>query len=232
MKVSREHINAAATATYRHTADELGKRCNSATCESVCRRLAGVIEAKFDALKAAGAAIACAPGCNFCCHLRVSVFRHEAIALLHYLRTSLPPLEAAAIEARIMENARKIERLTVEEHRAANIRCAFLVGGLCSAHAVRPSACATYHSMSRDRCEYSFEHPQDIGTPNNHRPALLELQAFGNAAIEATEAGLENAGVSNEKAELHQLLRALIEDSSAVEQWCAGGALEPALRPD
>ena len=76
---------------------------------------------------------------------------------------------------------------------------------------MRPSACATYHSLSRERCEHAFRHPADIGTPRNARPALLELQVFGTAQIEATQAGCKAAGLAGEQAELHQALRALLD---------------------
>jgi Fe-S-cluster containining protein len=224
MELSREHLNAA-TSTHRRTVDELAKSCDSSGCEALCRRLLGLIEAKFEAVKAAGAAVECVAGCNFCCHQRVGVLPHEAIALFRYLHTSAAPEVAAAIEQRILDNARRIDSMTVREHYAANICCAFLVEGQCSAYEVRPSACAAYHSLSKARCEYSFNHPQGIGTPANGRPALLELQVFCDALIEATQAGLKDAGLVGKKGELHQLLRTLLEDPSAVDRWCAGGEL-------
>jgi hypothetical protein len=54
-------------------------------------------------------------------------------------------------------------------------------------------------------------HPADIGTPRNARPALLELQVFGAAQIEATAAARKAAGFSGEQVELHQALRALLD---------------------
>ena len=153
---------------------------------------------------------------------------HEAIALFRYLRTRLAPALAAVIERRILENAQRVDGMTVREHYAANLRCAFLIDGQCSAYEVRPSACATYHSLSRERCEYSYDHPHDIGTPKNSRPALLELRAFCDALIEATKAGLEDGGLTSAKGELHQLVRALIEDPGAAERWCAGGRITAA----
>jgi Fe-S-cluster containining protein len=173
--------------------------------------LNGVVEAKIEALKEAGAPVACAPGCDYCCHLRVDVFAHEAVALLHHLRTRASKDEAAAVEQKIRLNAARVDGLTVEQHRSAGLACAFLRGGLCSAHEVRPSACATYHSLSRARCEHAFRHPADIGTPRNARPALLELQAFGAAQIEATSAARKAADLPGEPLELHQALRALLD---------------------
>ena len=214
MDLSREQSAPAATATFEHTAAVLKERCDAATCAALCRRLNGVMDGKIEALKSAGASVACAPGCDYCCHLRVDVFAHEAVALLEFLRTRASPDHAALIEARIRVNAARVDALSVEQHRAAGIACAFLRDGLCSAHDVRPAACAAYHSLSRARCEHAFRHPADIGTPRNARPALLELQVFGAAQIEATAAAREAAGLPGEQVELHQALRALLDGDS------------------
>jgi len=216
MRLSREQTTPAATATFERTAGELRKNGDTATCTALCRRLNAVVEEKIDALKRGGANVACAPGCDYCCHLRVDVFAHEAVALAAYLRTQLPAEDAAMIERKIRANAERVDALTVEQHRSAGIACAFLRGGLCAAHEVRPSACAAYHSLSRARCEHAFRHPQDIGTPRNARPALLELQRFGDAQIAATGAARREAGLSGGQTELHQALRALLEDGDEI----------------
>jgi Fe-S-cluster containining protein len=206
----------------RGPAEPLARGSDAATCVSVCRRTVDLVEAHFAARKAAGAAIACAPGCTFCCHQRVGVYAHEAIALLSRLRALASRAEAAAIEARIIANARAIDGMTVEQHRAANVACAFLVDGRCAAYEVRPLACARYHSLSLARCEHAYEHPEDLGTPRAARPVLAELQTLGVAVDEATETSLRGAGLAWMKGELHQLLRALLEDSTLLERWSAG----------
>jgi Fe-S-cluster containining protein len=215
MRLSRERSMPAATATFEHTAAALTKGADAATCAALCRRTNGVIETKIEELKANAACVACAPRCDYCCHLRVDVFAHEAAALLHHLRTQSPKEDAAAIEHTIRANAKRVDLMTVEQHRSAGIACAFLRDGLCSAHGVRPSACATYHSLSRARCEHAFRHPADIGTPRNARPALLELQVFGAAQVEATSAACKAAGRDGQQAELHQALRALLDGEAA-----------------
>jgi hypothetical protein len=69
--------------------------------------------------------------------------------------------------------------------------------------------------LSRARCEHAFLNPADIGTPRNARPALLELQAFNAAQIEATSAACKAAGLDGEQVELHQALRALLDGAPA-----------------
>jgi len=217
MKVSRERINAAATAAFSDTTETLGRGCNAASCAALCKRQNAVIEAEIETLDRGSAAVACRPGCNFCCHQRVSVLPHEAFALLDHLRTRATAADAAVIERRIRDNARLIDGMTVSQHHAANIACAFLVEGQCAAYESRPSICASFHSLSRERCEHSFNHPEDIGTPRNSRPALLQLTAFTDALIEAMQTGTATAGLANGKAELHQAVRALLDASPYAE---------------
>jgi Fe-S-cluster containining protein len=215
MQLSRAHIHELATATYQHTSDSLRSGQSADACAAVARRLAAVLDAEVAGARAGGVAIACASGCAFCCHLRVSVFPHEARALLQFVHTRMAPEDAAALEERILATARRIDALTVREHYAARIPCAFLVEGRCSAYEVRPSACAAHHSLSRERCEYGFEHPEHSGTPHNSRPASLDLQVLGDALIAATEAALRDCELPAERGELHQTLRSLLEASAA-----------------
>jgi hypothetical protein len=214
------HIRATADRVRRDAAARLSVR-DAAACGAVCRHVDAVLEAEFAAQRASGAKIACVAGCTFCCHQRVGVFAHEVVALLEHLSTRLPRSEAEMIEGRILANAQTIDGWTPEQHRAANLRCALLVEGRCAAYEVRPSACARYHSLSRARCERAFEHPEDLGTPRNSRPALAELQELGAALDSSIEAALVDAARPAAKGELHQTLRALLEHPTA---W-------PDLRP-
>jgi hypothetical protein len=215
MQLSRERIHGAATATHRYTKELVGARCSSDDCVAVCRRLAREIDEAFAAAKGAGTPVACAAGCDFCCHLRVSVFEHEAVAVLQHLRTRLPQADAAAAERRIAANAARIDAMTVAQHYAARMPCALLVDGRCCAYEARPSACAAHHSLSRARCEHAFQHPEHHGTPKNSRPASLELQTLGDALIAATQSALEDNGRTVTRNELHQCLRDLLERRDA-----------------
>src|SRR5262245_2926620 len=115
MRVSREHLTIAPENARRHAAATLAQRRDAAACEAVSRRIAAAFDAEFAAANAAGAAIACAPGCAFCCHLRVGVLPHEALALWRHLRTQLPADEAAEIERAIHANAQRIDGMTAAE---------------------------------------------------------------------------------------------------------------------
>jgi Fe-S-cluster containining protein len=228
MELSRREQSEAATATFDFTVARLGSGADAEACAEVARRLAAEIEGKFAELENDGTGIACVAGCTFCCHQRVGLLPHEAIALFQHLRSALPAATAAGVENRIRANAARSDGLTPREHLALRLPCAFLVEGRCSAYAVRPANCAAYHSLSRARCEHAFANPQDAGTPRNSRPALLALQTFCEAQIEATRAGVAAAGLDDTKGELNASLRTLLDDSDAVPRWLAGGALNAA----
>ena len=199
MRLSREQSTPAATATFEHTAAVLRKGADGGACAALCRRLNGVIDAKIEALKEAGAGVACAPGCDYCCHLRVDVFAHEAAALLHHLRTRASADEVALIEQRIRANAERVDCLDRRAARSAGIACAFLRDGACSAHDVRPSACATYHSLSRARCEHAFHHRADIGTPRKCAPGAARAASLRRRADRGDE-GRPQSGRSRRRA--------------------------------
>ncbi|MEO8465067.1 MAG: hypothetical protein ABI640_06970 [Gammaproteobacteria bacterium] len=217
MQISRERLHGAATATHDDAKRHLCVGCVPAECAAVAGRLARELDGGFAAAKQAGAAVACEPGCNFCCHLRVSVFEHEAVAVVHHLRTRLSPAAAATVERRIVENAARIDAMTVAQHYAARMPCALLVDGRCCAYDARPSACAAHHSLSRARCEHAFAHPEHHGTPKNSRPASLELQTLGDALIAATHSALEANGRTANRNELHQCLRDLLVKSATAD---------------
>jgi Fe-S-cluster containining protein len=210
MQVSREHIHSAATAAYERAA-RLAMDASPARCADACRALAAAIDEQVREAAADGFPPACEAGCAYCCHLRVGVFRHEAVALLHRLST-MPPAQAAAVRERARSNAARIAAMSVEEHYAARLPCAFLLDGHCSAHDVRPSACAAYHSMSRERCERTYRDPSGIGTSAKTRPVLASLQTFCSALIEATKAGLDAGQMPSEQVELHQAVVSLFAD--------------------
>jgi Fe-S-cluster containining protein len=206
---------------------------NAAKGVDACRRCVThvnrQIEAKFDQVRAEGMAIACAAGCSYCCHLRVSVLPHEAVALFSYLRSEIPRDQRQRIEARLVENAMRIKSMTREEHFATNITCAFLEESMCTVHPVRPSACSGYHSMDVDQCRYAFDHPDDLG---DGKPTILELQVFGEMQQDASRAALERLGLVHGKIELHIAVEQLVRQPNMIERWGRGGVLVKGFSPD
>jgi Fe-S-cluster containining protein len=196
------------------------------SCTALVAQADRRLEATFDHLRKKGAPIACKSGCSFCCHLRVTVAPHEAIALLHHLRSqALPGSLAREIEQRVLANADQIAHMTEEQHLSRNVKCAFLVDGTCSAYQARPMACALHHSLDREACERLYENPSDFSIGIRKLKVIEQTTAATHAG---TRQAFERLGLSDERMELHTAVAAVLRDQSLIERWGSGG---PLLKP-
>src|SRR5215472_12000070 len=93
-------------AAARFAVDSTTHALKRGTDVDSCVALAEKLDRNLDAAltharEILGAPIACCAGCNFCCHVRVDVLPHEAIALFRYLKSQIPEDQARAIAARV-----------------------------------------------------------------------------------------------------------------------------------
>ncbi len=208
-----------ALAAVRET---LGKSTDVDSCSRLASRIDDLMTQALDYFRKAGADIACRAGCSFCCHLRVMVRPHEAIALFRYLGSRMPEEQAATVRRRLIENAARITA-----GNATNVPCAFLVDGKCSAYEARPAACSGYHSLSRERCEKEYE---QRGASAEGIPVLEALKHVATALDEGTEEALLTAGLSGTHTELHTAVAALLRNPALIQGWRSGRALIKQLR--
>ena len=134
---------------------------------------------------------ACAPGCTFCCHLKVLATPGEATALARGL--------SDAQRARVAANARRAAGLPAAEYRRARIPCVLLdEAGRCAAYDVRPLRCRAHTSTSRDTCErvYRGEATTDP----------VPLDGWLVRAVAAVRAGMAEPG----EEELHAALQRVL----------------------
>ncbi|MEJ0005733.1 MAG: YkgJ family cysteine cluster protein [Steroidobacteraceae bacterium] len=193
--------------------DTLGASSDVDACVELVGRLDQLLAQAAQHLQPAGAGLACRVGCNFCCHLRVMILPHEAIALFRYLQSRMPQAVAQGVRARLRTYAAG----TQESGRA----CAFLVAGECAAYEARPSACAAYHSLSKDPCERSF---QDPSLPTS-TVALRSLQVVAAALDDGVSAELAAQGLNQAHIELHTAVAALLANPALIARWRAGRPL-------
>ena len=116
------------------------------------------------------------------------VLPHEAIALFRYLQSRMPAAGGA-------DRAHACCGSTASSATRPARACAFLVDGECAAYEVRPSACAAYHSLSRERCEQSFQDPRGA---DRHRGAGRSLQVVAAALEEGLSSALHAQGLSSD----------------------------------
>jgi Fe-S-cluster containining protein len=202
----------------RAVRDTLGRGTDVDSCVALVGRVDHLLEQAAQHLPDGSASLACRAGCNFCCHLQVQVLPHEAIALFRYLQSRMAPATADRVRRRIREN---VQASVASGHAVARRACAFLIEGECSAYEARPSACAAYHSVSRQRCEQSFEDP----TLPSGTVALEALMVVALALEEGINEALQAQGVSHTPIELHTAVAALLANPARIARWRAGRPL-------
>ena len=199
----------------------LGVATDVDTCVKLTARVNSLADEALTYFSQKGVGVACAPGCTFCCHLRVMVQAHEAIALFRYLQGAMPQEVAATVRTRVVENDVAARKGPAAGKSPVRRACAFLVDGRCSAYAVRPAACSGYHSLSRQRCEDAhFNTDTSEGIPMS--------QAFNYAAAAlqgGVDQGLGRQGLSAARFELHAAVAALLRNPGTIQRWRAGRTL-------
>lgn len=208
---------------FEAVAATLGASTDVDACVLLTGRIDTLLDQAIETFQAEGSGIACRAGCNFCCHLRVMVFPHEAIALFRYLGSHMPKDQAQLVRQRILDNAAHIAALGREGRTATNLACAFLVDGKCSAYEARPGTCSGYHSLSREKCEASFDNggnlPEGI-------PVLGALRFVAAALDDGMEQGLNAAKLDTTRVELNTAVAALIRNPALIQRWRSGRPLK------
>jgi Fe-S-cluster containining protein len=190
----------------------LGRGSDVDACVALARQINHLLAQATQQLQDTGAGIACQVGCNFCCHLRVRVLPHEAIALFRYLQSQMPPATAQRVREKLGDYAAT---------QTLRRPCAFLIDGECAAYEVRPSACAGYHSLSKERCEQSFKDP----TLPTSTVVLRSFQVVAAALEDGLSAELSTQGLSDDRSELHAAVAALLAKPALIARWRAGRPL-------
>ena len=196
----------------------LGRSSDVDACVALVGRINELLGQAAVHLQTGGTVLACAAGCSYCCHLRVMVQPHEAIALFRHLQSRLPAAVAEQVRARLRDYA------AGRGGPGTRRPCAFLVNAECAAYEARPAACAAYHSLSREQCARSFEEP----SLPSASVALQSLQAVAAGLEEGLSTALQAAGLSTTLLELQGAVAALLENPALIARWRAG---RPLLNP-
>jgi hypothetical protein len=203
----------------------LGRSPDVDACLALARRIAGMMGDALEYFRKEQGLIACQAGCTFCCHLRVMVYPHEAIALHRYLGLVLPKEQAQRIRARLQANAQCLTQ-TPPGSPVSRSPCAFLEEGQCSVYEVRPCACAGYHSLSREACERDHETPADSAAqgvaPAGGIPVAQAMRHVATSLTDGLALGLNTAGLPAAQVELQTALAALQAEPALIGRWRAG----------
>lgn len=163
--------------------------------------------------------LACEAGCDFCCHLRVMATAPEVFTLLDYLRSNLDDAAFAQFRERVEATDRRLRGLPADDVLRTNLPCPALVDGCCSGYAARPLNCRSYHSLSRDACEESFNHPEDLDRGHPEIKALAQVHQGAQAGYVSA---LGRCGYDDRQYELVTALAEALSDPEAHRRLEAG----------
>lgn len=131
--------------------------------EALRRRTLKVLDVQLLGVpRASHAKVACAKGCDLCCHLRVMATPVEVLGLADYLQRTLAADELSALAARIADTAARLHALPQDQVLRTNLPCPLLADGACSVYPARPLNCRAYHSLDLQACQASFARPEDL----------------------------------------------------------------------
>jgi Fe-S-cluster containining protein len=163
--------------------------------------------------------LACARGCNFCCHQRVEIRPYEAFVLAEFIDRTMTEAAQGAVRARLAANRARIAPLTAGAHTAAGLGCALLQDGVCSVYEARPAACRKYYSLSVDTCREAYLHPT---LPLTGPLEDDNLRLAGNAVALGFARGVEESGRDANRYELHAAVLEALDNPKAAKRYRDG----------
>lgn len=167
--------------------------------------------------------IACAAGCPWCCHIRLTASIPEVLLVLDYLRRTLSAEELATLTRKVT-NVDRITRgrdgATREKQR---LPCPLLKDGSCGVHPVRPLSCRAVVSVNVAACRRAYDSHMRDPVPMHE----WQYQA-ANGVGYGLHGGLAQAGFGLEDVEMNAALALGLATPDISKRWLRG---EPVFAP-
>ena len=166
--------------------------------------------------------VACAAGCDACCHLPVDVTAVELIALTQHLLETASPDELQRIKASARSYLAQIEGLEPERRLKVRHPCPLLVNKQCSAYDMRPLPCRGFHSGNKSQCDRVLRGAENAAFDFTD---IARLEA-SRGAVEVLRQSSLKSGRDTNNYDLAPALALILEDpEAAFERWADGGRL-------
>ena len=160
--------------------------------------------------------LACAPGCQFCCVVNVSITLLEGISICRFLH-QLGAADLAEISQRLDKLWCAVRGLEDDERLMARKKCAFLDDqGCCIIYPVRPSFCRSISSTDVGLCRAAVTE-QVFGETQPVMMHQFQLQLYKTLFLGVAE-GLNRAGLDGRSFQLCGLVRYLLSHPDKSEE--------------
>lgn len=158
--------------------------------------------------------IACASGCPYCCHIRLTASVPEILLVLEHIHTTWSDEAIAKLRQKV-KNTDAFTRGKDDEARAQmRLPCPLLKDGSCAVHTVRPLSCRAVASVDQSACKQAYASRMQDGVP------MFEPQyLIANGVGYGLHAGLGQAGYRLENIELVAALAVGLEDHDIGKRW-------------
>ncbi|MEW6664240.1 MAG: YkgJ family cysteine cluster protein [Thermodesulfobacteriota bacterium] len=153
-------------------------------------------------LRDEGVAPTCRVGCCHCCRYKILINIAEAHTLARFLRREwseeqIHDLQTRTRQWHVWEHSLRNRHLSVDMDGTTDLSrdqpsCPLLVGGACSAYAVRPVVCRTHFVTSPPRGCQAAIHPESTG---GAPVTLVSFVTASNRYSEAIRSHIEGAGM-------------------------------------
>lgn len=166
---------------------------------------------------------ACESGCDFCCHMPVSLSMPEALRIHAHVSQTWPEPE----RQRLIQSLAEASAAAREDEDALFLSrrpCVFLAAGRCTIYSVRPLACRGHASYSRSACADAHAAPDDFER-SEQVPVDVELRLAKDEIKTTLGIVMLQAGLHALDCELGSLLGRLFDEPDTERAWLAGADL-------
>lgn len=103
-------------------------------------------------------AVACGPGCSYCCHSQIHVLPIEALLILSFIHECFTGKQILLLMARIEQRLQRTSGKSIGTLFSvkSELPCIFLENGMCSIYQARPFICRAWNSMDSSLCKKIF----------------------------------------------------------------------------
>ena len=160
--------------------------------------------------------LACAPGCQSCCVVNVSITLLEGISIFRFLQ-QLDSADLTKISLRLDQLWRAVRGLDDEERLMVRQKCAFLNDqGCCIIYPVRPLFCRSISSTDVELCRAAVTETV-FGETQTVMMHQFQLQLYKTLFLGVAE-GLNRAGLDGRSFQLCGLVRYLLSHPDKSEE--------------
>jgi len=207
IEINDELFNSAARAEYEIAMREIASDGYPYSLGETRKRLDKITA---DVLERSPEALACGPGCWYCCFYKVDARANEVFRIVEYVRSHFKPEAAKSLREKIDHNAKIMRGLSHQEKLAANLQCPFLQDGRCSIYPVRPEKCRTFHAKDVEGCKKAYEEPDNLTIPNSY---ITDLYSAMNGHCDGFKMAMHQSGYDVAVYELNMALAASMRDA-------------------